>query len=432
MKPSLPSLALLSAAASLSASRAEDIAFPPAVPFPDAWEDWNDWGIGGVLFPNIHMHGVGGFSGDDPGVWQGGGHDPKRRTFSAQAIEPGASLKTKYVEGFANYLWFQDAAGDWDGEWEEAFLRLTNLPGGLSARGGRFLPRQGAQNDRHLHAWDFVDAEMTSARFLGEEGLLLEGGDIELTLPLQDLSWTGVFTLGFGQSGVAGHDHGGGAGGGEDDHDDHDGDDEDHDDHGDDDDHDDHDDHGAGALFEAEEAVLQDDIATARALVRYQPTDFHSFTGGASWAGGKNGYGRDTHVAGFDFEYLWRERGLEPGGKAFRWRNEYLWRDIDAREVIGGVVTSGSFQESGFYTHLIGTWNQRLDTGLRLSWMEGISELGLDERFRISPAVTWYLDDSRRMSLRLQTNHDWIAGGGTNNAVWLQFSMSLGSTEEVR
>lgn len=418
----------MAAAVSLPASRAEEIAFPPAVPFPPAWEEGNDWGIGGVLFPNIHMHGVGGFSGDDPGRWHGGGHDPKRRTFSAQAIEPGVSLKTEHVEGFVNYLWFQDAAGDWEGEWEEAFLRLSNLPGGLSVRGGRFLARQGALNDRHLHGADFVDAEMTSSRMLGEHGLLLEGGDIELTLPLRDLAWTGVITLGFGQSGTAGHNHGGVGGGGGHHHED-----EDHD-HDDEDDHHDHDDHdhGAGALFDAEEAILQDDIVTARALVRYQPSDFHSFTGGTSWAGGKNGYGRDTHVASIDFEYLWRERGLEPGGRAFRWRNEYVWRDIDAQEVAGGVLTTGSFQESGFYSHLIGTWNQRLDTGLRLGWVEGISELGLDERFRLSPAVTWYLDDSRRMSLRLQTNHDWIAGGETNNAVWLQFNMALGSMEEVR
>jgi hypothetical protein len=425
MNPSIRSVILLTAAA-MPVTRADEIIFPPAVPFPDAWEDWNDWNIGNVLFPNVHLHGVGGFSNDDPTIWQSGEHDPKRRTFSAQAIEPGLSLKTEYLKGFANYLWFQDAAGDWEGEWEEAFLRLDNLPGGFSLRGGRFLARHGSLNDQHLHAWDFVDAEIASTRMLGEHGLLLEGGDIEFTLPLRDLAWTAVLNLGFGQSGISGHDHGAGGHHGhhhDDDHDDHD---DDHDDH--DNDHDDHD----GALFSAEDAVLQEDIVTARALVRYRPTDFHSFTGGVSWAGGKNGYGRDTHILGMDLEYLWRERGLEPGGKAFRWRNEYLWRDIDAREVDGGTITKGSFQESGFHTHLIGTWNKRLDTGLRLAWVEGVSELGLDERFRISPAVTWFLDDSRRMSLRLQTNHDWIAGGENNNAIWFQFNMSLGSNQEVR
>lgn len=441
MKPSLPSLLIATTATTLPFALGEEIAFPPAVPIPDAWQNANDWAIGDVLFPNIHLHGVGGFSEDDPAALQQGGHDPKRRTFSAQAIEPGVSLKTEYVQGFANAIWFQDAAGDWDGEWEEAFLRLSNLPGGLSLRGGRFLSRQGALNDRHLHGWDFVDAEMTSTRMLGEHGLLLEGGDIEFTLPFRDLAWSSVLTFGFGQSGFSGHNHGHGGAGGHEDHegehdedheDDHDEDhDEDHDDEHEDD-HDDHD-HAGGALFEAEEAVLQDDIVTARALVRYQPSDFHSFTGGTSWAGGKNGYGRDTHVAGIDFEYHWRERGMEAGGKVFRWRSEYIWRDIDAQEVNGAVVTTGSFRESGFYTHLIGTWNPRLDTGLRLGWVEGISELGLDERFRISPAITWYPDDSRRMSVRLQTNHDRFAGGETNHAVWLQFNLTLGSIEqEVR
>lgn len=425
MKASLTSLLALSASAALPVAHAADeMTFPPAIPFPDGWEDANDWSIGGVLFPNVHLHGVGGFSEEDPSAWQEGAHDPKRRTFSAQAIEPGLSLKTEYLQGFANYIVFQDAEGDWDGELEEAFLRVGQLPGGFSVRGGRFLTRLGAQNDRHLHAWDFVDADPASSRMLGEHGLMIEGADIEWQLPFRDLAWTSAITLGFGQSAIAGHLHG-------DEHDeDHDEEDHDEEDHGDEDG--DHDDHG-GALFEAEEAMLQDDILTARALVRYQPSDFHSFTGGTSWVAGENGYGRDTHIMGLDFEYLWRERGMETGGKAFRWRNEYIWRDIDAMESHEGVLATGSFQESGFHTHLIGTLNPRLDIGLRLAWMQGIPELGLDERVRISPAITWYLEDSRRTSLRLQTNHDRTPDGETNHSVWLQFNITLGSNEgEVR
>ena len=34
---------------------------------PDAWERFNDWSIGDVLFPSLHLHGMGGFSTGDAG-----------------------------------------------------------------------------------------------------------------------------------------------------------------------------------------------------------------------------------------------------------------------------------------------------------------------------------------------------------------------------
>ncbi len=111
-----------------------------------------------MLFPNLHLHGVGGFTTGDAEELASGGHDPQREAFSAQAIEPGVSLRTKYVEGFANYLGFQDAEGEWDGEWEEAFGKIVNIPGGFELKGGQYLSRFGALNDKHLHAWDFVTA----------------------------------------------------------------------------------------------------------------------------------------------------------------------------------------------------------------------------------------------------------------------------------
>jgi hypothetical protein len=151
---------------------------------PDAWTRFNDWSIGDVLFPNVHLHGVGGYSSGDAAELASGGHDPKRETFSAQAVEPGLSLRTKYLEGFANYLFFQDEDGDWDGELEEAFGKIVNIPGGFEIKGGQYLSRYGALNDKHLHAWDFVDSEIVLSRFLGDDGLMLQGGEVSWTLPL--------------------------------------------------------------------------------------------------------------------------------------------------------------------------------------------------------------------------------------------------------
>jgi hypothetical protein len=144
-------------------------------------------------------------------------------------------------------------------------------------------------------------------------------------------------------------------------------------------------------------------------------------------------------VIGFDAEYLWRENGLEPGGRAFRWRNELLWRDVDAYsehdEDGDGVIDeiySGTYREWGFYTHAIYSWNDRFDTGLRLGWVEGVDDFGQDERFRISPAATWWLDQGRRVGLRAQYNYDSIASREDEHSLWFQLSIALGSTEEVR
>jgi hypothetical protein len=375
---------------------------------PDAWERFNDWSIGDVLFPNLHLHGVGGFTSGEAEELASGGHDPQRQTFSAQAIEPGVSLRTQYLEGFANYLWFQDAEGDWDGELEEAFGKIVNIPGGFELKGGQYLTRYGALNDKHLHAWDFVDTELVRSRFLGEDGLLLRGGELSWTLPLgMDPAFVTVASLGFGDARE--HDHG--------------------------DEHD-HDHDHEEAPHEGEESALTDDVWTARLMGRYRFDDFHTVSAGFSWAGGKNGFGRDTNVIGFDAEYLWRENGLEAGGRAFRWRNELLWRDVQAlsvHEEDGEDETfRGTYSEWGFYTHAIYTWNARLDTGLRIGWVEGIDDFGQDERLRISPAVSWWFDDARRIGLRAQYNYDSIASHDDEHSLWLQLNIALGSNVEVR
>jgi hypothetical protein len=379
-------------------------------PVPEILRDWN---IGGVIFPNVHLHGTAGTSSGKPENLANGAHDPRRSAISAQAIEPGVSLRTQYVEGFANYLFYQDAHGDWDGELEEAFGKLVNLPGGFEAKAGRFLPRYGAMNHQHLHAWDFVDAETATTRFLGDDGLLLEGAEVSWTLPLgMDPTFTSVISAGFGNAPA--HDH-------------------EHHEHG-----------GAEPNHEAEGALPNDDIATLRWMARFRFDDFHSITVGTSYADGNNQLHRDTQVQSIDVEYHWRENGLESGGSAFRWRNEYLWREFGAHSehdedgdgvintALGDEIFDDTLREKGFYSHAIYSWNPRFDTGLRVGWVEGCHGVGLDETIRISPAVTWWLDDARSIGLRTQYNLDSVRGSDDDQSIWFQLNISLGSGEEVR
>lgn len=375
----------------------------------NAWEKFNDWSIADTFFPALHMHGTGGIIDGSAGELASGGHDPQRDAFSAQAIEPGISLRAKYFEAFSNYLFFQDSEGDWDGELEEAFGKVVNIPGGFEVKCGQFLSRFGALNDKHLHAWDFVDAENVLSRFLGDDGLKIQGAEISWTLPFgMDPVFVSIASLGFGNAMAHAHEH--------------------HHAHG-----------GAEPPHEGEEGTLADDIWTARLMGRYRFSDFHSITAGVSAAGGTNGFGRDTRVFGVDAEYLWRENGLEAGGRAFRWRNELLCRDVDAYsehdDNDDGFIDetfSGNYDEWGFYTHAIYTHNSHLDAGLRLGWVEGVDDFGQDERVRVSPSITWWFDSNRRIGLRTQYNYDAISGEPDAHSLWFQLNIALGSTQEVR
>lgn len=50
---------------------------------------------------------------------------------------------------------------------EEGFLQTRELGGGLNFKAGRFLSSIGYLNSQHAHAWDFVDAPLAYQAFLG-------------------------------------------------------------------------------------------------------------------------------------------------------------------------------------------------------------------------------------------------------------------------
>jgi hypothetical protein len=50
---------------------------------------------------------------------------------------------------------------------EEAYIRTTALPGGLTAKAGRFFSGVGYLNERHAHSWTFPDMPLPYRAFLG-------------------------------------------------------------------------------------------------------------------------------------------------------------------------------------------------------------------------------------------------------------------------
>ena len=50
---------------------------------------------------------------------------------------------------------------------EEAYVQSLDLPGGLTAKAGRFFSGVGYLNERHSHDWQFMDAPLPYRAFLG-------------------------------------------------------------------------------------------------------------------------------------------------------------------------------------------------------------------------------------------------------------------------
>lgn len=54
-------------------------------------------------------------------------------------------------------------------EVEEAYIQTTSLPGGFTLRGGKFYSGVGYLNEKHNHAWEFIDAPLPYRVFLGNQ-----------------------------------------------------------------------------------------------------------------------------------------------------------------------------------------------------------------------------------------------------------------------
>lgn len=368
--------------------------------------------LGEVLSPSVHANVAVGASDGEAESLTAGHHDPSREEGTVQGIEAGLSLRLgTHVQGFATYTFSYGADEEWGDELEEAFLKLVELPGSFELRGGRMLSRFGLLNARHLHAWDTVDMPLPLGRFLGDDGLILDGGDITFRLPGD---WVSVLVLGAGEAKSHHHAHGS-----EHAHEEH------------------HHDHEGGQIDGGT-------VWTGRLMTRFAPHDFRQYAAGLSAALGENEAGDNTGIFGVDFSFRWRENGLEPGGRSFRWDTELFLRDMefsaeeehadehdadhdhDAEhdDAYGG----GEAQEFGFYTLGVFTLDPRIDLGLRLDYVEGVEDLDAAERFRVSPFVACFINAERNASLRVQYNYDDLEDDEAHS-VWLQLGLSLGGAE---
>ena len=403
----------------------------PVVLPMDGKADWVtglDVSLGGVLFPHVHVDTAFGTSTTDQQNLQLGHHDPSQNGFTWQNIELGLSGRfNEYFEAFGTYAAVVDSEGHWEGIYEEWFAKLQNLKAGavgeFEVRGGRIYNRFGIQNTYHPHGFDWADQYLVNARVLGEDSLTIIGADVTWKLPV---SWTSQLDVAVG---VAPDGHG-------------------------------HHHHGSreieGGMFEAEGAAFDDVMTVANWTNIYNYNDFHQYRAGISGAWGDNQYGRGTEIYGAHFEYQWRQNGFEPGGRYFRWRTEMMWRRWGAQSgVLEGHEDHGdehhddvahhdeheeddheseaseraNFRDFGFYTSLLYGFNSQFEAGLRAEYVTGDRAAGLDDRFRLSPGLTYYINDARTVRFRVQYNYDHSSEFGNDHSVWGQLSFNWGGPE---
>ncbi|MFT6379312.1 MAG: hypothetical protein ACJA16_000116 [Akkermansiaceae bacterium] len=365
------------------------------------------------IYPTLHFSGlVGETSAESFGDVGGHAHDPND-SVALQGLDAGLNLKVDdWFAAFVNINAFTTGPDhDLESELEEGFAKLENLPGGFEIRGGRFLNRIGLQNNRHLHSWNFVNANLSSSQFLGEEGLITEG--IEVTWMKEfDQSFLAL-TASYGKA-------------------------PEHEEHGDEEEeHEEEEGHGHEA---AEDAYFNQELMTARALFGYNHNDFHQHRFGLNGAWGDNGYGRDTNLHSIDYTYTWRENGLESGGRSFAIGAEYFHRDVQWTHP-ENTANQGSSSQNGYMAFASYRFAEEWIADLRYEHLQGRSagpELDMGEieyafdsaaRDRFSVALTREFQYKETNShLRLQYSHD-DTSEGKDDSIFLQFGFNFGQGE---
>jgi hypothetical protein len=354
------------------------------------------------------MFAVGGSSAQDVEALEYGGHDPKQNGFTVQNLEMTLDGKVDpYFKGQANIVLQINPDGETSVEAEEAFLETISLPWNLQVKAGQYYTQFGRINPQHPHTWDFVDQPLVIGRFLGPDGLRNPGAQVswltptpfysELFLSVQnsggatatsfrDVTGTALITQRPGvETSVQ----------------------------------------NAGDMLYAPRYVMSFDLG-----------DEHTLVLGGSGAFGPNASGQDgrTAIYGADLFYKWKSRHHDKGFPFVTWQTEYLYSHYSAAAFPGDLVfppsAATTINNWGVYSQVSYGFRPRWVASLRGDYVTGQpgdfwTDPLLDDRYRISPALTFY--PSEFSKIRLQYNYDHIQSVGVENSVWFQFEFLLGA-----
>jgi hypothetical protein len=340
---------------------------------------------------------------------------PRRRGFTARETE--LTVAANVDPNFRGHLNLALTPGN-AVELEEAYFRTLGLGGGVSIKGGRFLSGIGYQNEIHPHAWDFADAPLAYAAFVGNK-LTAEGVQLKWLAPTETFLELGL-EAGRDNSFPGGARNKSGS--------------------------------GIGAAF----AHIGDDVGNSnswRAGLSYIAT-----RPGARSYEGTNGAGLattvsfagDSRTAVADFVWKWAPNG-NAKERNFKLQGEYFRRQEDgrlscvARDTSGacggaaGLVDRYRSAQSGFSLQGVyqfmprwraGYRHDRLDSGTP-SFGPTLVAADLPQLAPWKPARNTLMIDfagSEFSRLRFQVARDDSRGPDLrDNQFWLQYVMSLGA-----
>lgn len=310
------------------------------------------------------------------------------------------------------------AMADGEVETEEAWFQSLGLGYGLGLKGGRIRSGIGYLNEQHAHAWDFSDAPLMYTAMFGEHASYAADG--------VQLKWVAPtpFFLEFGSevgrgANFPGTDRNGNG-------------------------------IGDGTFF----VHVGDDVGSShswRAGLSYLQTKaknrssgdgFFTATDGADAVGFFDGKSK-TMIA--DFVWKWAPDGNSKY-RSFKLQGEYFQRrekgSLDCQDDAGaacnggsGVVSDYRTRQSGGYLQGVYQFSSNWRAGLRYDRLDsGSRHFGANDanivnssytpkRLTVMADYSW----SEFSRMRLQFAQDKSMQGVTDNQVWLQYIMSLGT-----
>ena len=330
-----------------------------------------------------------------------GGVGPGKRSFNLGESE--LTMAANIDPMFAGQLTFS-LTGDDTVSVEEAFVQTRALSNGLNFRAGRFLSSVGYLNNQHAHTWDFVDAPLAYQAFFGGQ-YKPDGLQAKWLAPTDTFIELGMETA----SGASfpGNDRNKNG-------------------------------FGATSVF----AHVGDDIGDSgswRAGLSYLRT---GATGRSYEDNGlANAFSGSSRLWIADGIYKWAPNG-NPTQQNFKLQGEYFRRKESGTLAAGDDVGSFDSSQSGWYLQgvyqFMPTWRaglryDRLSSGTPSIGLVNNGTLGLE----LFPALAAYnptrssamLDysPSEFSRLRLQFARDRARPGVTDNQIFLQYIMSLGT-----
>jgi len=358
-----------------------------------------EWSLSGLVA-------MGGSSADADELLllEGGSHDPRKNGFTLQALALAvhASLGA-HLDATASIVSHIEPDGESVVELEQAYLRSTNQPQGLSTMLGQFFLDFGEENKRHADDWDFVDVPFLITRLFGSDKLRSQGVQLVWDAPL---TWPSSVYLGaYNPNGetatsflykpgevVGGH------------------------------------------VLQARGVEGLDDLLYLLKWSHRFPAGTREHLGlGISGLFGPNASGSstDTQTYGLDLEWT-RYRSTQDRQPLFDWRTEIMYRRYEAGD--SSNPDHEILTDYGAFTQAVWQFCDNWMAGLRAEYADSNKGSGddplRDRRKRFSVNLTHPF--AQYVKWRLQYNHDradYLSGGNANSA-WLQLVYQAGEHDE--